>query len=548
MVKRKPSAGSDLRTNSVALSLQRYDTKALKAQQFWGIQHLQAFFPPIQKLFKTEVQSAPQEFGFKVNEGISAIVDSSDIRTTKGNTVPAHRKTTMILSPFKWMQGDYGTVLGLPTTEDEAEEIQRKIQDPNNAAYVGALLSVVLAQSGCPHFPKVYGVFTGVADKHTIDISDDYADLSERSWFSSNIGKTFEIKLSDEVHQLSTEFRHTRGARANVLLGDDATLGDIPELDAPTVEPETAPAEMNQLMRDEDDDEDMESDSSSVSTSYVFAMKSCSCESGEDDDDDDMDEDEDEESFAWASFTNVPVQITVMEKCAGTFHELCATTSETPKHLAWLSQVVFALAFAQRNFGFTHNDLHSNNVMYVSTDKEFLYYNSAGTFYRVPTYGYLIKIIDFERGIGSVKVMGMKEPKVFMSDHFSVDEEAGGQFNVEPWYLPKHPEIKPNPSFDLVRLATSIFWDLFPEGPECLDYRDNPVFLRLIKWMTTEDKGSILFGKKEAKHDRYHGFHLYKAITRLCKNAVPRTELLSLKPYFAIDSVPAGEECCVIEA
>jgi hypothetical protein len=541
MVKRKPSVGSDLRTNAVALSLQRYDTKSLKAQN-WGISHLQPFFPPIQKLFKTEVRDSPQEFGFKVNDGIAAILDSDTIRTTKGNVLPVHRKTTMLLSPFKWMQGDYGTSIGLPTTEEESAEIWRKIQDSNNAAYVGALLSTVLAQSGCPHFPKVYGVFTGVSEKHTIDISDDYAELSERSWFSSNIGKTFDIKLTDDVHE--GDFKHTRGARAGVLLGEDMVLDDVQELEAPQVGP-TEAAEMNQLMRDNEDDDDDESDSSSVSTSYVFGIKSCECDS---DDEDDEDEDEDGEPFAWASFSNVPVQITVMEKCAGTFHELCSTTTDSDKHLAWLSQVMFALAYAQRNYSFTHNDLHSNNVMYVPTDKEFMYYNCSGSFYRVPTYGYIIKLIDFERGIGSVKVTGMKEPKLFMSDHFSVDEEAGGQFNFEPWYISKYPEIKPNPSFDLVRLATSIFWDLFPEGPECLDYRTNPVFIRLVKWMTTEDKGSVLFGKNEAKHDRYHGFYLYKAITRYCKNAVPRTEILSLKSVYNVDSVPVGEECCVIEA
>jgi hypothetical protein len=142
----------------------------------------------------------------------------------------------------------------------------------------------------------------------------------------------------------------------------------------------------------------------------------------------------------------------------------------------------------------------------------------------------------------------MKEPKLFMSDHFSIDEEAGGQYNFDPWYISKHPEIKPNPSFDLVRLATSMFWDLFPEGPDCLEYGTNPVFLRFIKWMTTENNDSVLFGKDEAKHDRYHGFYLYKAIARLCKNAVPRNEILSLKSVYTVETLPAGEECCIIEA
>jgi len=532
MAKRK--SGSELRTVSVPLSLQRHDTRNFK---HWGVNHLQAFFPPIQKLFKTEVRDSPQEFGFKVNEGIASVVDANSVRTTKGNVVQVHRKTTMLLSPYKWMQGDYGTALGLPTTSDESAEIQRKLQDPNNAAYVGALMSVVLAQSGCPNFPVVYGAFTGVSEKHTIDISDDYADLSERSWFSSNIGKTFEVKLNDDVHEA---FSHTRRARLSIVMGEDVELDGVQELEAPVVEAEAA--EMTQILRDSDTEDDTESESSDVSTSYVFGIKSCDCES---DDDEMSDEDEEGEPFAWASFNNVPVQITVMEKCAGTFHELCAANPQPEKHLAWLSQVMFALAFAQRNYGFTHNDLHSNNVMYVPTTREFLYYNCGG-FYKVPTYGYIIKVIDFERGIGSVRITGMKEPKLFMSDHFSIDEEAGGQYNFEPWYISKYPEIKPNPSFDLVRLATSMFWDLFPDGPECLDYRDNQVFKFFIKWLAIDDS-SVMFGKKDVRHDRYHGFYLYKAIARFCKNAVPRTEIMSLKMYVT-DSVPQGEDCCVIEA
>ena len=541
MVKRKTSSSSDLRTNSVALSLQRYtDLKALKADQTWGIQHIQPFFPPIERLFKTEVLESPKEFGFKLNENISSIIAADTVRTNKGNTVEVHKKITMLLRPFKWMQGDYGTYLGLPTSEEEAFEIQRKIQDSHNAAYVGALLSVVLSQSGNPHFPKVYGVYTGMSQKHTINISDDYGDLCERSWFSQNIGKTFEIKLADDLH-LSGDFRHTRRDRSSLLMGETTDLGDVQELEGVEVS-DVQPAEMKAIINDEDEEDDAESDSSSVSTSYIFGIHSCDC-----DDQDDEDEDDEDEPFAWASFSNVPVQITVMEKCEGTFHELCASDNNTLKHLAWLSQVIFALAFAQRTFGFTHNDLHSNNVMYVSTNKEYLYYNCAGQIYKVPTYGYLIKLIDFERGIGSIKLIGMKEPKLFMSDHFCIDEEAGGQYNFEPWYLPKYPEIKPNPSFDLVRLATSTFWDFFPEGPECEDYKENPIFKLYMKWLTLDGDNSILFGKENPVHDRYHGFHLYKAIARYSKNAVPKTEILALKSFYAVDSVPAGEEVVPVD-
>jgi hypothetical protein len=140
----------------------------------------------------------------------------------------------------------------------------------------------------------------------------------------------------------------------------------------------------------------------------------------------------------------------------------------------------------------------------------------------------------------------MKESKLFMSDHYDPDEEAGGQYNTGPYYTSKYKEIKANPSFDLVRLATSMFWDMFPDGPSG-DYSDNIVFTFFMKWLTLEDGSSILFGKKELKHDRFHGFHLYKAIVRLCKDAIPRKELLSLKSVFGIETLPTGVSLCSID-
>jgi hypothetical protein len=183
--------------------------------------------------------------------------------------------------------------------------------------------------------------------------------------------------------------------------------------------------------------------------------------------------------------------------------------------------------------------------MFKKSDKEFLYYFHAGITYKVPTYGYLLKIIDFDRGIGSIRLPGMKEAKLFMSDQFAASEEAGGQYNCQPFFTDKHKIIKPNPSFDLVRLATSLFWDLFPEGPEFDDYKEQPLFKLFIKWMKLEDDTSVLFFKKNPKVDRYLGFSLYKAIARYCKDAVPRKEISELKCFIS-DVVP-GENCLVID-
>jgi len=104
----------------------------------------------------------------------------------------------------------------------------------------------------------------------------------------------------------------------------------------------------------------------------------------------------------------------------------------------------------------------------------------------------------------------------------------------------KIPHIKPNPSFDLTRLATALFWDIYPEGPEHPEYQNYSVFKLFIKWLTV-DTNSLLFCKKNPKLDRYPGFTLYKAIAKYAKNAIPHKEISSLDCFLGecpLDEIP----------
>ena len=523
-MKRKQT--SELRTNPVSLTV----AKVIYKSDLWSVTNLQSFFPPIECLFKTNNLERVQDYGIKLSDPIVSLSENT-ATLASGRVLDVHPKITMLLSPYKRMKGEFGT-FGLPMLSDHANEIQSKLQGHNTAGYVGSILSVALSQSGCQHFPEVVGVFTGNANTHTIDISDEYEDLCDRPWFSQNLGKTFDLKLDE---QSGTPIQYSRKARETIELGDEMELTDVEELTA--IHADAEPAEMSALFREEEADAESE-DSSNVSTSYIFAIESLTssfdgsvCSEGED------------VPFAWVTFKNVPVQMTVMEKLEGTLYELLKD-SDSNKHLAWIGQIIFALAYAQRNFAFTHNDLHGNNIMFKATDKEFLYYFHAGVTYKLPTYGYLLKIIDFDRGIGSVKLPGMKEAKLFMSDQFAMNEEAGGQYNCHPFFTEKHKTIKPNPSFDLARLATSLFWDIYPGGPKFDEYQDKPLFKLFMKWMTLEDQSSVLFFKNNPKADRYVGFSLYKAIARFCKNSVPRKEISELK-CFACD--PVAEPCLIID-
>ena len=318
-------------------------------------------------------------------------------------------------------------------------------------------------------------------------------------------------------------------------LGEETSLIDIQDIDADHISNPGTTASASELP-DSNSESLMEDGDSSTTSEDPFDIESCDC--SESDDEDESDDDSEDEPFALATFKNVPVITTAMEVCEGTFYDLLQLHPEPEKHVAWVSQIVFALAFAQRTFSLTHNDLHGNNVMYVKTDQEYLYYNHAGTFYRVPSYGYLIKIIDFDRAVFSLRLQGMKEPRTFMSNHFQEEEEDTGQSHIHPSYNPKYAYVPPNSSFDLVRFATSLFWDMFPEGPDH-EYT-HPLFHVFLQWMVLPDGSSVLFRKKKDNHDRYHGFNLYKAIARYCKDsAVPRREILKLSHY-QIPVIPLG--------
>lgn len=529
--------GKDLRTAAVQLRLHRcskLDTSA------WGLQNPQPFFPPLERLFKTETVASLSEYGVRLGEEVESVVDATSIRTSKGKVVPVHRKTTMILSPFKWMRGDYGS-FGLPKPEQIANDMQEKLQSPHTAGYVGALASIALSESGCAHFPKVYGVYVGLAKEHTIDISDDYEDLSERRWFADNLGKTFELKLRS-VGTSGPEFTHTRGQRPGVVLGEEALLGEIEDVDADHVS--NPSSRSHSISQNSGDESTFLNDECSDKSDDDFEILSCDCLSESDDESED--DDEDEEPFAWATFRNAPVITTVMEACEGTYYELIETHSEPEKHAAWVAQIVFALAYAQRNYGFAHNDLHGNNVMYVKTDQEYLHYKHNGVMYRIPTYGYLMKIIDFDRATLSLRLVGMKEPRHFVSSQFQADDEAAGQYNIEPFLVSSYPHIPPSSSFDLCRFATSVFWDMFPDGPDHVT--THPLFTVFQQWMTQSDGTSVMWRQnRHDNHDRYHGFHLYKAIARYCKDAVPRREIAKLVVY-KVPSVPLGTPCLFIES
>jgi hypothetical protein len=97
--------------------------------------------------------------------------------------------------------------------------------------------------------------------------------------------------------------------------------------------------------------------------------------------------------------------------------------------IAWTFQIIAALTFLQSVLSFTHNDLHTNNIVWNTTQESHIYYSLLdGTIYRVPTYGKIFRIIDFGRSIFSL------ENQLWVSDDYWPEHDASDQYNFGPFF------------------------------------------------------------------------------------------------------------------
>jgi hypothetical protein len=201
-----------------------------------------------------------------------------------------------------------------------------------------------------------------------------------------------------------------------------------------------------------------------------------------------------------------------MEKYTDTLDSLLDEMN-TEELTACLMQIIMTLIAYQKVFAFVHNDLHTNNIMYVPTELTHLTYCYQGIYYKVPTFGKLYKIIDYGRSIYTF------QGNRFVSDSFHPEGDAGTQYNIEPYFNASEPPLDANPSFDLCRLACSIL-----EGYE----EEEEIFTVLTEWSQDDAGESVLF--KDGM-ERYPDFELYRMIARTVHNHTPIAQLS--RPLFS---------------
>ena len=208
-----------------------------------------------------------------------------------------------------------------------------------------------------------------------------------------------------------------------------------------------------------------------------------------------------------------------MEKCVNTLDYLFDNNIDVKELTSAMFQIIITLDVYQSIFKFTHNDLHTNNIMFINTNIEYLYYKINNKYYKVPTYGKIYKIIDFGRSIYEYK------GERLCSDSFSSNGTAYGQYNCEPFYNQNKNKIEPNYGFDLCRLACSIFDFIVDDYNEIEKYRNIPVYKMIIDWLYDDSGKNILY--KDNGDERYPDFKLYKMIARTTHNHLPSKQYIN---------------------
>ena len=451
-------------------------------------------------------------------------------------------KYSPLLDPLKYLTGKYDiedtTLLNLPSFANN-ETSHEKTRDINNSAYVDSffsyLTSKLLHAHNFLHGIDFYGSFLSIKENYPVNIYDDIDYVDEFDFFHKNKDILFTV---DEAYK-NMVGNNTRNYKEKIKVSDTdelLQLSDINDLDQLCVKLNVINVEDSEPSviyetNDIKDCKQKDKRSSSISTSTSCSSRSSCSDKEEDENEDnasasasdsDNASDSDDSDYSsidgeevFVKIKEFPVQTIALECCEDTLNSLVEDDEHPLTDEEWESivlQILMSLITYQNAFGLTHNDLHSNNIMYTNTDKQFIYYKVDGSYYKVPTFGRLFKIIDFGRAIYKFK------GQLLCSDSFHPKGDAATQYNFPPYFNPGKPIVEPNFSFDLCRLGCSIY-DCLVEDVSVEHTITSPILKIILAWCK-DDKGRNILYKKNGD-ERYPDFKLYKMISRKVHNNVP---------------------------
>lgn len=490
---------------TVGISLPVWNTYS-RVPKIPGYTNISTKVPILERLLgtlpATEGQLQSDEFFARVHsfDGSGECI----VETASKKKKHAYCKVTHILDPVRKIQGYYDDV------EKGAERAERKRSYTTNQAYIDFLANYLLGQlrerNISPHFCMFYGGFQGIADTYRYNITESFESYRhyKRFWDKKDSGlfKLYITHDGETVDEEDIQARSTVHTRSFSYSTDKTDSSHI------------------SLLEYAGTDESLDE---------LESVNSFPSNSSDSEEDSDYDSDE-ESTHVFSEFSKFPTMLIFQEKMNGIMDKELDVVDDSfeEKWTAWTFQVIAALCVAQGVFGLTHNDLHTNNILYSNTDIEFLYYTMRnGSTWKVPTYGRILRIIDFGRAVFRVNETW------FVSDDFAKGGDAQAQYSFGEFKVGDSPEIYPNPSFDLSRYAVSVIEALFTnipadkedgailsqEGSWIVRETVSPLWNLLWSWLVDSEGKNVL--REEDGTERYPNFDLYERIASHIMNARP---------------------------
>ena len=463
-------------------------------------------------------------------------------------------KFSPIIDPTKYLIGKYNIenddIFSLPSLNESSNILAEKKNASNNSAYTDGffsfLSSKLLHNHDVLNANDYYGSFIANQKDFRYNVFDDIEYLCESDFFHDNKDVLFTL---DEAFYDEADNNDSRNNKKKININNnnislksveafnddiydnmftpsiesenDGNIDETVISDANITENTLSVINLNRLSNSRGSYKTCSSHSSSCSSrTSVTDNDSIACSDIESLNDMSSYESEgsEEDENIYAYIPDFPVNIIALEKCTDTLDSYMMDEEVSDKEwAALLMQVIFTLLIYQKTFNFTHNDLHTNNIMYVETERQFMYYNFDGKFYKIPTFGKIWKIIDFGRAIYKYN------NHIICSDCFGKNGDADGQYNCEPFFNDSKPRLETNMSFDLCRLGCSLF-DFFVDDIVSMKRgKLSPIERIIVDWCYDDNNKNILY--KKSGEERYPEFKLYKMIARNVHKHTPEQQL-----------------------
>lgn len=434
-----------------------------------------------------------------------------EFKDVSGNIKTCFKKFITLVDYVKFLIGKYknDTISILPSQDLVPSNLfQETIQSCHNYAYVDSFfyyLTNLLHQKGFVHGIQVYDSYVCIQKNIEINVADDFEYICDSNYFNDKLNTLFHFK---------DESVFSKKIQSPIQISDEDVKLEMEELSASENESdstdEDAAEVTDETANDTESHEDTIDNDSEISHTDEEEYDSQSSESHS------VNSMENDIDLVLV-IKEMPAQVVSIEKCENTIDYLLEKNELRIEELeSAMFQVIVILYTYQQMFDFTHNDLHTNNIMYVHTEEKYLSYKILDKYYKIPTFGKIYKIIDFGRAIYTVN------DKILCSDSFSEHGMAYTQYNFEPFYNAQKPKILPNKSFDLCRLGCSIIDFIIDDLNDLEKFKKVPIYDLIISWIY-DDSGTNILYKKNGE-DRYPDFKLYKMIARIVHNHVPEKQ------------------------